>query len=132
MRMNATSWMERWRGWARRLKALVLALSIAYGDPRTPWLARFVAICVVAYALSPIDLIPDPIPVLGYLDDLILLPIGIALAVRLIPPEVWADAKATATTSERLPVNKVAASIIIAIWIAVAAVGVLLVWKRWS
>ena len=130
--MSATSWMEQWREWARRLKALVLALSIAYRDPRTPWLARIVATCVVAYALSLIDLIPDPIPVLGYLDDLILLPIGIALSVRLIPPEAWADAKATATTSERLPVNKVAASIIIAIWIAVAAVGVLLVWKRWS
>ena len=130
--MNATSWMERWRGWARRLKALVLALSIACRDPRTPWLARIVAMCVVAYALSPIDLIPDPIPVLGYLDDLILLPIGIALAVRLIPPEVWADAKAAATTSERLPVNKVAAAIIIAIWIAVAAGGALLVWRWWS
>ena len=57
--------MEQWREWARRLKALVLALSIAYRDPRTPWLARIVATCVVAYALSPIGLIPDPIPVLG-------------------------------------------------------------------
>ena len=124
--------MERWRGWARRLKALVLALSIAYRDPRTRWLARILAMCVVAYALSPIDLIPDPIPVLGYLDDLILLPIGIALAERLIPPKVWADAEASAVTAVRRPVNKVAASIIIAIWIAVAAGGALLVWRRWS
>ena len=124
--------MEQWREWARRLKPLVLALSIAYRDPRTRWLARILAMCVVAYALSPIDLIPDPIPVLGYLDDLILLPIGIALSVRLIPPEAWADAKAAATTSERLYVNKVAASIIIAIWIAVAAGGALLVWRWWS
>ena len=131
MRMNATSWMERWRGWARRLKALVLALSIACRDPRTPWLARIVAMCVVAYALSPIDLIPDPIPVLGYLDDLILLPIGIALAVRLIPREVWADAVENAVTAARQPVNKVATSVIIAIWITVAAGVALLVWRWW-
>ena len=129
--MNATSWMERWRGWARRLKALVLALSIACRDPRTPWLARIVAMCVVAYALSPIDLIPDPIPVLGYLDDLILLPIGIALAVRLIPREVWADAVENAVTAARQPVNKVATSVIIAIWITVAAGVALLVWRWW-
>ena len=88
--------IDRWKRWAKQLKSLITALSNAYRDPRTPWPARIVALCVVGYALSPIDLIPDPIPVLGYLDDLILLPLGVALAVRLIPDAVWAEARAQA------------------------------------
>jgi uncharacterized membrane protein YkvA (DUF1232 family) len=74
--------LERWAG---RLKAETYALYLAYKDPRVPWYARLFAACVVGYAFSPIDLIPDPIPVLGYLDDLVLIPLGIALAVRMIP-----------------------------------------------
>src|SRR5690349_8620939 len=112
--------MERWKAWARRLKKLIQALAIAYGDPRTPWHARVVAACVVGYALSPIDLIPDPIPVLGYLDDLILLPLGVALAVRLIPPDVWRDARAQAEAApwSGRPTNRVAAAVIVVFWIA--------------
>lgn len=124
--------MDGWKQHARRLKGLVYALYFAYRDPRTPWHARVVAACVVGYALSPIDLIPDPIPILGYLDDLILLPLGIALAVRLIPPPVWADAQRQAEDRLRgnRPVSRVAAAIIVAIWLAMALAGVLLA-RRW-
>src|SRR3712207_1871976 len=86
----------RWRGWARRLKREAYALYLAYRDPRVPWYARVVAACVVAYAFSPLDLIPDPIPVLGYLDDLILVPLGVALAVRLVPATVLAECRVEA------------------------------------
>lgn len=121
----ATSWNQR----ARELKRLVYALYFAYRDPRTPWLARLVAICVVAYALSPIDLIPDPIPVLGYLDDLILIPLGVALAIKLMPPGVWATAQAdAAVASERQgPATWIATAVIILIWLALAVAAVLLV-----
>jgi uncharacterized membrane protein YkvA (DUF1232 family) len=77
------------RAWARRLKMEVAAVACAARDPRTPWYARVLALCVVGYALSPLDLIPDPIPVLGYLDDLILIPLGLALTLRLIPAPGW-------------------------------------------
>jgi uncharacterized membrane protein YkvA (DUF1232 family) len=87
--------IESWKARARELKNEIHALLIAYRDPRTPWPARLWLALVVGYALSPIDLIPDFIPVLGYLDDLLLLPLGIALAVRLIPAEVMADARKT-------------------------------------
>ncbi len=125
---------ERWRGWARRLKREVLALSLAYRDPRTPWYARVVIICVVGYALSPIDLIPDAIPVLGYLDDLLLVPLGVALAIRLIPPHVLTESRTAAErqlATGRGP-GRVAAALIIALWIALAAVGAWLVWRRWG
>lgn len=77
--------INKWKQRARELNELVSALSYAYRDPRTPWRARVVIACVVGYALSPIDLIPDFIPVLGYLDDLVLFPFGVLVAVRLIP-----------------------------------------------
>ena len=104
-----------------------MALYLAYRDPRTPWIARLVAALVIGYALSPLDLIPDFIPVLGYLDDLVLLPLGIALALRLIPPAVLAEARAEARrTDARLPVSRGAAAIIVMIWL----VGIALV-LRW-
>ena len=81
------------QGWAQQLKAQLLALYFAYRDPRTPWYARVFAIGVVGYAFSPIDLIPDVIPLLGYLDDLVLLPVGIYLALRLIPAAVMVEAR---------------------------------------
>jgi len=77
--------LESWKGRARRLKGETYALYLAYRDPRTPWYAKVFAALVVGYAFSPIDLIPDPIPVLGYLDDLLLVPLGIALALKMIP-----------------------------------------------
>lgn len=122
-----------WKQRARRLKAQMVALVIAYRDPRTPWTARIVAACVLGYAFSPIDLIPDFIPVLGILDDLILLPLGIALAIRLIPTEVWQDAQATAASRPRgaKPVNRLAAVVIVAIWIVLVAVAWRLVRGAW-
>jgi len=114
--------------WARALKRDVVALWIAGRDRRVPWHAKAVAAAVAAYALSPIDLIPDFIPVLGYLDDLILVPLGIALAVRLIPPALMAEFRAEATRREALPRSRAAAAAIVALWLGAAA---LLLWLFW-
>jgi uncharacterized membrane protein YkvA (DUF1232 family) len=111
--------IQRLRVWAKRIKSEITALALAARDPRTPWYAKVAVVCVVGYALSPIDLVPDPIPVLGYLDDLLLLPLGIALAIKLVPEPVMRDCR-HAATSERLSPNCVAAALIIALWIAVA------------
>jgi len=99
----------------------VHALYLAARDPRVPWLAKAVAILVAGYALSPIDLIPDFIPVLGYLDDLLIVPLGIWLAVRMIPPEVMAEHRATAESSGRRPTSKAGAVAIVTIWVLLAA-----------
>ncbi len=109
---------------AKALKTEVYALMIAYRDPRTPWLARALALLVVAYALSPIDLIPDFIPLLGYLDDLILLPLGITLAVRLIPPTVMNDARETATKFQGRLLGWMGALIVGALWLIGLAIVV--------
>src|SRR5579863_10490959 len=85
-----------WKQWARQLKLKTYTLYLASRDPRLPWYARLIVASVVIYAFSPLDLIPDFIPVIGFLDELIVLPLGIALAVKLIPPEVMADAQAKA------------------------------------
>jgi uncharacterized membrane protein YkvA (DUF1232 family) len=111
--------IQRLRVWAKRIKSEITALALAARDPRTPWYAKVAVVCVVGYALSPIDLVPDPIPVLGYLDDLLLLPLGIALAIKLVPESVMRDCR-HAATSERLSPSRVAAALIIALWIAVA------------
>jgi uncharacterized membrane protein YkvA (DUF1232 family) len=114
---------------ARRLKTEVYALYLAYRDPRVPWYARLFAAGVVAYAFSPIDLIPDVIPVLGYLDDLILVPLGVVLALKMIPPEVMAECRLQAETTmhEGRPTNWVAAGVIIGVWLLLAALAVALV-----
>src|SRR5512136_3424797 len=103
-----------WKVWAKRLKTEIYALYLAYKDPRTPWYARVVAAIVVGYAFSPIDLIPDPIPVLGYLDDLVLLPIGAALAIKLIPQDILVECRQQAQIkmSENKPTNWTAAVVI--------------------
>ena len=119
----------RLEGWARRLKVEIYALYLAYRDPRVPWYARVFAALVVGYAFSPIDLIPDVIPVLGYLDDLLIVPLGIALAIRMIPPSVLAECREEARNAKDRPVNKVAAVVVVAIWIALAALAVWLVTK---
>jgi uncharacterized membrane protein YkvA (DUF1232 family) len=107
----------RLRAWAARLKIDVLALYLAARDPRVPLAPKLVAAGVAAYALSPIDLIPDFIPVLGALDDLIIVPLGIALAVRLIPPEIMQDCRSRAATLERRGSYAGAAAIIV-LWAA--------------
>jgi uncharacterized membrane protein YkvA (DUF1232 family) len=114
--------------WARSLKRDIVALWIAGRDPRVPWYAKAVAAAVAAYALSPIDLIPDFIPVLGYLDDLIIVPLGIMLALRLIPPALIAEFRAEAARREALPTSRAAAAGIVALWLAAAA---LLIWLFW-
>jgi uncharacterized membrane protein YkvA (DUF1232 family) len=112
---------EKWKAKARKLKQEVYALYLVSKDRRVPWYARVVAVVVVAYAFSPIDLIPDPIPVLGYLDDLILVPLGIALVIKLIPAEVLQDCreKAALTRPAGKPRNWVAGGIIILIWLGI-------------
>ncbi len=118
-----TDWVDRWKQAARRLKQETLALYLACRDPRTPWYAKALAAAVVGYAFSPLDLIPDSIPVLGYLDDLVLVPIGVAMAVRMIPPAVMRDCRQQAQErmAEERPRNWVAAAIIVAIWLLAAA-----------
>jgi uncharacterized membrane protein YkvA (DUF1232 family) len=121
--------VERLKRWTGGLKVEVYALYRAYKDPRVPWYARIFAACVVGYAFSPIDLIPDPIPILGYLDDLILIPIGIALAIKLIPPGLLAEhrAQARAFAAEGKPVNRAAAAFVVVVWFSMAALAFYLV-----
>ena len=124
---------HRLRLWARNLKRDVVALYLAAGDPRVPWYAKAVAAVVAAYALSPIDLIPDFIPLLGYLDDVILLPMGIALAIRLIPPAILEEHRKTATErAAKRPTSGIGAAIIIGIWMALAGMGIVWVSGRLS
>ncbi len=103
--------------WAAALKQHIRALYLAMKDPRVPRLAKVLIALVVAYALSPIDLIPDFIPILGYLDDLLLLPLGIWLAIRLIPADLWAQCKeAAARQAFEMPRSRRAAAVIVLIW----------------
>jgi len=120
--------LERAKHWARLIKRDVIALWIAARDPRVPWYAKALAMAVAAYALSPIDLIPDFIPVLGYLDDLLIVPLGILLVVLLIPAALMAEFRAQAETIRIRPRSIVAAVVIVTIWISAMA---LLVWWLW-
>jgi uncharacterized membrane protein YkvA (DUF1232 family) len=124
---NAMTWKQR----VRQLKAETYALYLAYRDPRVPWYARILAAVVVGYAFCPIDLIPDFVPVLGYLDDLLLVPLGIWLALKLIPPEVMAEARARAqeVMAQGKPVSRATAVAVVAIWLLLAALAVLLLVK---
>jgi len=110
--------------WAHNLKRDALALWIAAHDPRVPWYAKAVAASVAAYAFSPIDLIPDFIPVLGYLDDLILVPAGIALTIRLIPKDLMAEFRADAAVRSQRPISRAGATAIALLWIAAIAMAV--------
>lgn len=116
--------MQRWKSWAKILKFQAYVLYYSYRDPETPLFAKIFAAIVTAYAFSPIDLIPDFIPILGYLDDLILIPLGVALVIRLIPAEVLKRSreKAANQLSDNKPVNWIAGGIILTLWIAVLAV----------
>src|SRR5262245_33533644 len=107
----------------RSIKRDAYALYLAGRDPRTPWYAKALAVCVAGYALSPIDLIPDFIPVLGYLDDAIIVPLGILAVVRMIPPDIMAEHRAAATAAGGVPVSRASAAAIIAVWIGAAAIA---------
>lgn len=123
--------IERWRQWAARLKQDATAVYLAATDRRVPWVARVMLAVVAGYAFSPVDLIPDFIPVVGYLDDLLLVPLGIWLAVRLIPADVWRDCRARAAlvTVPRVW-GRLAVAVVAALWIAGA--GALLYWIQAS
>ncbi len=109
---------ERLRGWARQIKRDVHALYLAAGDPRVPWYAKVAAIAVAAYALSPIDLIPDFIPVIGYLDDLVIVPLGILLAVKLVPPDLMVEFRtAAASVDGTRTLGKWGAAVIVLLWV---------------
>jgi uncharacterized membrane protein YkvA (DUF1232 family) len=120
--------MATLRDWARSLKRQTLTLYYATRDPRTPWYAKAVAGLIVAYAISPIDLIPDFIPVLGYLDEVILLPLAIAFALRLIPKPVVAEARLRAEEAAEQPTSRAAAVVIILIWILLG----MLAYRAWA
>jgi uncharacterized membrane protein YkvA (DUF1232 family) len=122
--------LARLREWARLIKRDVVALYLAAGDPRVPWHAKALAACVAGYALSPIDLIPDFIPVLGYLDDLLLVPLGIWLVVRMIPPQIMAEHRVTAAAATVRPTGTTGAVVIIAIWLVLTALACWLAY-RW-
>jgi len=113
--------INRWKEWARTIRRDAHALYLAARDPRVPWYAKALAIAVAAYAASPIDLIPDFIPVIGYVDDLILVPLGIALVIKLIPAEIMAEHRALASVAQDRPASWAAATIFVVLWIAVAA-----------
>jgi uncharacterized membrane protein YkvA (DUF1232 family) len=118
----------RLRQSARALKREVHAIYLSSRDPRVPWYAKAAAICIAAYALSPIDLIPDFIPVLGHLDELVLLPLAILLVIKLIPPEVLAEHRVTVEATKGRPVSRAGAVAIVTIWLASAASLAWLIW----
>lgn len=123
--------MDRLRQWARTLKRDVHAVYLAARDPRTPWYVKALALAVAAYALSPIDLIPDFIPVLGYVDDLLIVPLGIALVIRLIPADVMEEQRALATLAQQRPASRAAAAVILVVWIAAATLFGWWLWALW-
>ena len=123
------------RQWARRIKQDAVMLWFAYKDPRTPWLPKIISMLAVAYALSPIDLIPDFVPVLGFLDDAVLLPALIWLAVRLLPDEVVTACRQLAIdwmqVNQRKPVNRWGIALVLMVW-ALVVLLIIVWWDRWS
>jgi uncharacterized membrane protein YkvA (DUF1232 family) len=120
----------RFRSWARLVERDIVALWLAARDPRPPWYAKLVAALVAAYALSPIDLIPDFIPVLGYLDDLIVVPLGIWLAIRLIPKELLAEFRREAESRVSKPKSWAGAIVVVLFWLFIAGLIVHLLWPK--
>jgi len=111
------NFMDRIRQWACTIKRDVVALWLAAKDSRTPWYAKLLAMVTAAYALSPIDLIPDFIPVLGYLDDVILVPLGILLTIRFVPSKLMQEYRVAAAMVTTCPVSRMAAGVIVMIWL---------------
>lgn len=120
--------IDRLRQWAKAIKRDVLVLWLAASDPRVPWYAKVIAGAVAAYALSPVDLIPDFIPVLGYVDDLLIVPAGILLAIKLMPPNLVDELRERATEIERRPKSRGGMIAIVLIWIAAAGLCLWLAW----
>lgn len=127
-------YIEHWEKRAKDLKRETYALYLAYRDPRVPWYAKVVCACTVDYALSPIDLIPDFVSVIGYLDDLIIIPAGLALVIKLIPEEVMCECRSRAEVkmNQKGPKNYVAATIIAAIWLGLILVSARFLYNYFS
>jgi uncharacterized membrane protein YkvA (DUF1232 family) len=115
--------LQKLRDWGRSLKCDVVAIWLASRDPRVPWYTRVLAIAVAGYAFSPIDLIPNFIPVLGYVDDAIVLPLGVLLILRLIPREIMAEHRVSATRLADSPGSRTASVIVAVIWLSVTVVS---------
>jgi uncharacterized membrane protein YkvA (DUF1232 family) len=128
---NPKELMLRVKTWAHALRRDAHALLLASRDPRVPWAVKLLALAVAGYALSPIDLVPDFIPVLGYLDDLIIVPLGIWLVIALIPEDVMREYRAMASAAAARPVSKAAAIIIVALWISGAALLGRIAFTHW-
>ena len=124
--------LSRIKTWARGLKRDGHAIYLASRDPRVPWYAKALAVAVAGYALSPIDLIPDFIPIIGYLDDLIILPLGIWLVVSLIPSEIMVEYRARANEAGQRPTSRAGMMAIILLWIAAAPVLAWIGYACWS
>jgi uncharacterized membrane protein YkvA (DUF1232 family) len=120
------------KSWALALRRDIKAVHLASRDPRVPWYCKALAVAVAAFALSPIDLIPDFIPVLGYLDDLIIVPLGIALVVRPMPPEVIEEYRIRAAASQRTPASLGGASAIVLVWILAGGLGGWFACRYWA
>jgi uncharacterized membrane protein YkvA (DUF1232 family) len=129
---NQSRLIARWKRRAASLQVETYALWLAYKDPRTPWYAKAASLIVAGYAFSPLDLIPDFIPILGYLDDLILIPLGLLLAIKLIPGDVMAECRSRARerTGPGRPRSWSAAIVVVAIWLAILAVSALILFER--
>ena len=127
--MSDFSLIARWKRQVKLLEVKIYTIYLAYKDPRVPWYAKAFTACIVAYAFSPIDLIPDFIPILGYLDDIVLIPLGIALALKMIPKAVIIECeeKAQAILRQDKPKSLVAAAIIVAIWVFIIALFVVVI-----
>lgn len=127
--VNEAQIIKQWKAKSRQLKTETYALYLAFKHPKVPWYAKVFAACVVGYLFSPIDLIPDFIPVLGYLDDLILVPLGITLAIKMIPKTVWNECREEAqrTLRQDKPRNWAVAGIIIAIWLLLLALVIVFI-----
>src|SRR5215207_9236057 len=120
--------LETWKRWARRLSAQTYALYLAYRHPRTPWYAKVFAALIVGYVFSPIDPIPDFIPIVGLLDEMVVVPIGILIAAKMIPEDVFEECreKAREVAEGEKPVSRVAAVVVVAVWLLCAALAVYL------
>jgi uncharacterized membrane protein YkvA (DUF1232 family) len=120
--------LQTWKRWARRLSAQTYALYLAYRHPKTPWYAKALTALIVGYVFSPMDPIPDFIPVVGLLDEMVVVPIGVLLAAKMIPPDVFEECreKAREVAEGEKPVSRVAAVVIVAVWVLCVALAVYL------
>jgi uncharacterized membrane protein YkvA (DUF1232 family) len=120
--------LKKWKRWARQLSAQTYALYLAYRHPKTPWYAKVFAALIVGYVFSPIDPIPDFIPLVGLLDEMVVVPIGVLLAAKMIPPDVMQEGqeKAREVAEGEKPVSRVAAVVIVAVWLLCVALAVFL------